>query len=303
MTVDHDAVVVGGGPAGCGAAVFLARYGLDTLVFDRGAAALPRAAFVENYPGFPGGIDPETLRALFHDHLDAAGATLVAETVEAVEHEGGTFRVESADGTVTADYVVAAAWYDGSYLRPVTGDEAFEEHEHHGESHERFAPSYPDADGRTEVDGLYVAAHNDDRNAQAVISAGQGAHVARCLLADHRRDEGFTGGVAPHYDWLRPESELTGEWAERDRWRKWFANEAGDHDLSDERFTELRERYIDRAFETVRTDEAVERLRERGHRRLAEHLDHEAMLDAIDDATIRAYVDALDGGVEALDGD
>lgn len=303
MTVDHDAVVVGGGPAGCGAAVFLARYGLDTVVFDRGAAALPRAAFVENYPGFPAGIDPETLRALFDDHLAEAGATLVSETVETVECEGERFRVETTDRTVTADSVVAAAWYDGSYLRPVLGDDAFEEHDHHGESHERFAPDYPDADGRTPVDGLYVAAHNGNRNAQAAISAGQGAHVARCLLEDHRRDEGFTGGVAPHYDWLRPESELTGEWAERDRWREWFENEAGDHDLADERFAELRERYIDRAFETTRSDEEVARLRERGHRRLAEHLDDEAMLDAIDDETIRGYVDALAGGVEALDGD
>jgi glycine/D-amino acid oxidase-like deaminating enzyme len=303
----HDAVVVGGGPAGCAAAVFLARYGLDTVVFDRGAAALPRAAFVENYPGFPAGIDPETLRALLHDHLEEAGAAVVPETVEAVEHaEWASFRVEMADRTVTADYVVAAAWYDGSYLRPVAGDAAFHWHEHHGEREERFDPEYPDADGRTPVDGLYVAAHNGDRNAQAVISAGQGAHVARCLLEDHRRAEGFTGGVAPHYDWLRPERELTGEWAERDRWREWFENEAGDHDLSEERFEALRERYIDRAFETTRSDEEVEHLREQGHRRLAEHLDDDAMLDAIDDATIRAYLadrPSAAEGVEAGDDD
>jgi hypothetical protein len=302
---DHDVVVVGGGPAGCAAAVFTARYGLDTVVFDRGAAALPRAAYVENYPGFPAGIDVETLRDLLHDHAAEAGCRIVPEPIVAVERpERGPFRVETTERTVTATSVVAAAWYDGSYLRPVVGEAAFERHEHHGEDHERFAPSYPDADGRTPVDRLYVVAPNGHRNAQAIVSAGHGAHVARSLLADHRRAEGVPGGVAAHYDWLRPAAEFTGEWGDRDRWRTWYANEAGDdHGLTDERFAELRERYIDRAFETRRSPAEVERLRERGHRRLAEHLDDDAMLAVIDDDRIRAYLADRSTTGEATDDD
>ncbi|WP_255151541.1 NAD(P)/FAD-dependent oxidoreductase [Halorarius halobius] len=288
---DRDAVVVGGGPAGTTAGVFLARYGLDTVLFDRGAGALPRAAFLENYPGFPAGIDPETLQALLRDHLDEVGCDRIEETVERIDRVDGRFRVETTDRTTTADYVVAAAWYDGSYLRPTTGEAAFHEHVHHGEREERFDPDYPDADGRTPVEGLYAAAPSGDRNDQAIVAAGHGAHVARCLVEDHRRAEGFPEGVAAHYDWLRPDSEFTGEWADRDRWREWFANEAGDHDLSDERFAELRERYIDRAFGTARSDDDVERLRRRGHRRVAEHLDDAAILEAVDDAAIRAYLD------------
>jgi 2-polyprenyl-6-methoxyphenol hydroxylase-like FAD-dependent oxidoreductase len=292
---EYEVAVIGGGPAGSAAGVFTARYGLETVVFDRGPGALPRAAYVENYPGFPAGIDVGTLRDLLHDHLQESGSRLVAETVESVEEDADRFRVVTDSRQITADYVVAAAWYDGSYLRPVVGEEAFHVHEHHGEERERFDPDYPDADGRTPVDGLYVAAPSGDRNDQVAVSVGHGAHVARELLADHRRAEGFPDGVAEHYDWLRPESEFSGEWADRDRWREWFANEAGDHDLTDERFVELRERYIDRAFDTQLSEVEIERRRERGHRRLAEHLDSEAVLDAIDDETIREYVVTMDG--------
>jgi flavin-dependent dehydrogenase len=276
----RDVVVVGGGPAGCSAGVFTARYGLDTLVFDRGNAALQRCAFVENYPGFPGGVDVPTLLDLFRDHAAAAGCDRIEDTVESVERpaddESG-FVVETQDGRrVRASYVLAAAWYDGSYLRPVVGDDAFEAHDHHGETEERFDHEYPDGDGRTAVDGLYVASPAGGRSAQVVVAAGNGAHVARSLLEDHKRERGFPEGVAPHYDWKRPESEFSGEWGDRDRWREWFETEAGDdHGLSDERFAELREAYIDRAFDTKLTDEEIEAKTEAGYHRLLDHVDDE----------------------------
>jgi len=276
---ERDVVVIGGGPAGCSAGVFTARYGLDTLVFDRGKAALQRCAFVENYPGFPGGVDVPTLLALFRDHAREAGCDRIEDTVEAVERpaDGDGFVVATQDGRrVRTDYVLAAAWYDGSYLRPVVGDDGFEAYDHHGETEERFDPEYPDPDGRTPVDGLYVASPADQRSAQVVIAAGNGAHVARGLLEDHKRARGFPAGVAPHYDWKRPESEFAGEWGDRDRWREWFETEAGDdHGLSDDRFAELREAYIDRAFATEMTDEEVEQQTEAGYHRLLDHVDDE----------------------------
>ncbi len=292
---EHDVVVVGGGPTGTGAAVFTARYGLDTVVYDRGNAALARAAYIENYPGFPAGIDTGTLTDLFHDHLDEAGARRIDDLVESVERVEGGFRISPAEGEpITASYVVAAAWYDASYLQPLEEDgEMFEIHEHHGEEHEQLDRSFPDDDGRTPIEHLYVAAPTDGRNAQVVVAAGHGAHVARTVLLDHREAEGLRGGVAPHYDWLRPESEFTGEWGERERWETWFDSELeeGETDLDEDEIEELRDRYIDRAFETRLTDEEITERRERGHRRLADHLDSEAVLDAIDDGEIRAYLE------------
>jgi hypothetical protein len=296
---DHDVVIVGGGPTGCSAAVFTARYGLDTVVFDRGPAALPRCAYLTNYPGFPGGIDIESFRDLLHAHVAAVEADLREEQVTAVERrdEGPGFVVETDAGSeFTAEHVLAAAWYDGSYLRPLGEDAMFELREHHGEAEERFAPDYPDADGRTPVEGLYVASPSD-RSEQAIIAAGNGAHVARSLVEDVRREAGYAGEVASHFDWLRSASEFSGEWAERDRWREWFENELpDDHDLDESRRVELRERYIDDAFETGLSEtEAVERA-ERGRRKLVEALGVERVLDAVDDERLREY---LDGPVQA----
>lgn len=283
MHSDYDVVVVGGGPSGCSAAVFTARYGLDTVVFDRGTAALRRAAYIENYLGFPGGVGIDLLYDLMHDHLVEVGCEYDADLVESVERddEGAErFVVCTQDGrTVTTRYVVAASWYDGEYLRPLGGDEMFEAHEHDGEEHEQFDPDYADHDGRTPIDGLYVVAPAGERNAQAIVAAGQGGHVARCLLADHRSDEGYPDIVDRHYDWLRAEREFSGPWTERERWREWFHDQFDEAEVSDGRLETLRERYIDEAFATKRTDEEVEELERQGQKRLLDHLDDDLILD------------------------
>jgi 2-polyprenyl-6-methoxyphenol hydroxylase-like FAD-dependent oxidoreductase len=283
---DHDVVVVGGGPSGCSAGVFTARYGLDTVIFDRGAAALSRAAYVENYLGFPAGVGIDTLYDLMHDHAHEAGCSYVPDLVASVEYREteddrrGGFVVETQDGrTVTTRYVVAASWYDGEYLRPLGGDEMFERHDHHGEEHEHFDPDYADDDGRTPVEGLYVVAPAGERNAQAIIAAGQGAYVARCLLEDHRHEQGYPDGVDTYYDWIRPDAELTGEWGDRDRWREWFHNQFDEHEASEARLETLREAYIDRAFETSLTEAEVETRERRGQKRLLEQLDDDVVLE------------------------
>ena len=287
----YDVGIVGGGPAGSAAAVFTARYGLDTVVFDRGNAALPRCAYLTNYLGFPAGVDVDVFQDLMHAHVEDTGADIVDEMVTGVERtDDQTFAVTTQAGReITTPHVVAAAWYDGSYLQPLGEDGMFTMQEHHGEREERFDPTYPDDDGRTPIDGLYVAAPAEGRNEQAITAAGHGAHVARSLLEDYRRTEGYAGGVAPHYDWTRSDSEVTGEWADCDRWREWFEREMGDHSLDDEHVATLRESYIDEAFETKLTDEEVDARGDHGLRRLVEVIGEERVLDAVDDSVIQAY--------------
>jgi len=311
---DYDVVVVGGGPAGCSAGVFTARYGLDTVIFDRGISSLRRCAYLQNYLGFPAGIDIETFYALAQDHAETAGCAVVDDLVESVERAGEDFVVEPQTGeSVTADRVIAATRQDGEYLRGLDDDTAmFETHEHDGEEHEHFDRDYADADGRTPIDGLYIASPTGERDVQAIVAAGQGAHVARTLLADSRQQQGYPEGIlANRYDWLRPDAEFEGEWGNRERWREWFDSEVPDDtETSADRLDELRKATIDRAFETHRSDDDIERLTTEGHRRLAEHLDpdivaavvddqrviaqvdDETLLDAVDDERIRSYLTA-----------
>ena len=282
---DRDVVVVGGGPAGCSAGVFTARYGLDTAVFDRGRSSIQRCAHLENYLGFPAGIDIETLYELIHDHAEEAGCAIADDLVESVERADGVdgFVVEPQEGdAVTARRVVAATRYDGEYMRGLDDASAmFEECDHDGETHEAFDREYADHDGETPVEGLYVASPSSEADRQAIVAAGRGARVGLRVVEDIRGERGYPEAVVDHYDWMREESALDDEWSDRDRWREWFDEQLpDDHGLDEDRRVELRERDVDRSFETYLSDDEIERRGARGQRRLLEH---------VDDDLIRAY--------------
>lgn len=286
---DHDVVIVGGGPAGCAAAIFIARYGLDTVIFDRGRSSIQRCAHLENYLGFPAGVDIETLYELMHDHAEEAGCVIVSDLVESVEltTELAGFIVHRQDGNpVTANRVVAATRYDGEYMRGLDDDAAmFEEYEFDGETHETFDSEYSDQDGSTSVDRLYVASPSpEDR--QALIAAGRGARVGLQVVEDIRDDRGYLEGVVDHYDWVRQEAELDVEWSDRDRWREWFDNRLPeDHTLNEDRQVALRERDIDRTLKTYLEPDEIARRAERGQKRLLDHIDDELILEVASDIT------------------
>lgn len=280
---DYDVVVVGGGPAGCSAAVFTARYGLDTIIFDRGRSSIQQCAYVENYLGFPAGVDVETLYGLLHDHAVEAGCELVSDFVELVLHaedETG-FIVKSQDGRrVSARYVVAATRYDGEYIRQLDGGTMFETYEYDGEDCERFDRSYSESDGMTPVDGLYVASPSDEADRQAIVAAGRGARVGLAVIRDARRKEGYPESVADHYDWMRQEATRDDEWSDRDRWREWYDDQRPDNpDVEDVHWQILRERDIDRRLETYLSDDEIAARTEHGQRRLLDHIDDERIIE------------------------
>ncbi|GAA0508813.1 Pyridine nucleotide-disulphide oxidoreductase [Halorubrum aquaticum] len=321
--LDRDVVVVGGGPAGSSAGIFLARGGLDVAVFDRGRSSIARCAHLENYPGFPAGIDVGTFSDLVRDHLRRAGCTVIDDLIESVKPveprrtTGGSnddesassdadglagFRVIPQEGEpVTARRVVAATRYDGEYLRGLDDDAAmFETHEHHGETSEHFDREYADRDGTTPVEGLYVATPSEaDR--QAITAAARGARVGKRVVADARIDEGWWPAAAEGVDWLRREAELDGEWTDRERWVEWFDTHHADApvDPDSDRFLRVREAAIDDARSAYVDAEAIESRAAAGHRAVAERLDPsavvdahgpDAVLEALDDDAIVEYV-------------
>ncbi|WP_436936064.1 NAD(P)/FAD-dependent oxidoreductase [Halovenus marina] len=305
---DHDVAIVGGGPAGCSAGVFIAREGLETVIFDRGRSSLKQCAHLENYLGFPAGIDIETFYDLIHDHADAAGCEIVSGLVESVERtEGGDgFALELQEGErVTARRVVAATRYDGEYLRGLDDTEAmFETHEHGSETHERFDREYADDDGTTPVDGLYVASPSTAADTQAVMAAGRGARVAWQVITDARVDSGWWEAVADGVDWVRREAQLDEEWHDREQWVEWFDDHYGADapvDPDSGRYERVRKAAIDESRSTYIEPAERQSRAERAHRAVADHLDPaavtaqfdaETLLDALEDEQIREYLDS-----------
>lgn len=303
--LDYDVVVVGGGPAGCSAGVFTARYGLDTAVFDRGRSSIQRCAYLENYLGFPAGIDIEMLYELMHDHAETAGCDLVSELVESVEARDaaqGFLVTTQEEREVTARRVIAATRYDGEYLRGLDADEAmFETRDHDDEEHEYFDRSYADHDGRTQVDGLYVASPSKEADRQAIMAAGRGGRVAHTVLTDAREARGFPDDVSSHYDWVRREAERSDEWSDPDRWRQHFDERTpDDHEIGENRYVALRDAEVDRRLDSYVGENEIDRRGDVGQERLAARLDDEVILaqadletslEAVDDAVL---IDAVD---------
>ncbi|MEM4782383.1 MAG: FAD-dependent oxidoreductase, partial [Halalkalicoccus sp.] len=181
---------VGAGPAGCAAAVFCARAGLETVVVADGRSTLGKCAYVENYLGFPAGIEPAALLELSREHVREAGCELREATVEAIRDAGEGFTVELDDGSFHAGSVVAASWAESAYL-----DELGVETEPEEPGPVDVIPT--DADGRTTVEGVYAAGRITSAHHQALVNAGDGARVALTLINE----------VVPGFynDWVAPE--------------------------------------------------------------------------------------------------
>src|SRR6266436_4415386 len=108
----YDLVVVGGGPAGLGAAVYGASEGLRTVLVERTAAGgqAGQSSRIENYLGFPDGVSGAQLTDRARRQAAKFGAeVLTTREVTGLEVRGPARRVTFADGTfIDAQTVILA---------------------------------------------------------------------------------------------------------------------------------------------------------------------------------------------------
>ncbi|MFC5366713.1 FAD-dependent oxidoreductase [Salinirubrum litoreum] len=99
-------IVVGGGAAGLSAALFTAKNGLETTVFDTDKTWLHKAHLF-NYLGIDSKDGTEFLEDA-REQVDDFGVDRHAEEVTAVEHDGSEFVVTTESGEHAGDYLVLA---------------------------------------------------------------------------------------------------------------------------------------------------------------------------------------------------
>ena len=99
--MQYDAVVIGAGPAGITAALYLVRSGVSVALIENGAPGgqVLSTAEIENYPGFPKGVKGWELADLFDAHLAGYPVDRVrGEVASVASAEGGIFRIALTEG-------------------------------------------------------------------------------------------------------------------------------------------------------------------------------------------------------------
>jgi len=107
----REAIVIGSGPSGYTAAIYLARAGLQPLVFEgsvTAGGALMNTTDVENYPGFPDGVMGPQLMDDLRKQAERFGAELVTDDATAVELAGEVKTVKVGETEYRARTVVLA---------------------------------------------------------------------------------------------------------------------------------------------------------------------------------------------------
>ena len=94
----QDCVIVGAGPAGLTAALYMARYLRRPLVLHDGAARAARIPESFNVPGHPGGISGADLLARMTEHAERYGARLVEARIDQASRAGDLFVLRAKDG-------------------------------------------------------------------------------------------------------------------------------------------------------------------------------------------------------------
>ncbi len=81
-----DVLIIGAGPAGFTAAIYAARFGLETLILSKDLGGnMALTDLIENYPGFPEGISGSELTARMHEHVKRLGVDIVFDEVERID--------------------------------------------------------------------------------------------------------------------------------------------------------------------------------------------------------------------------
>lgn len=164
-------IVIGDGPAGLSAALFLAKNGHDAVIYAQDNTAMHYAQ-LHNYLGVAD-IPGSEFQRIARDQARVHGAQLRDEEVTEVTRVGEGFTVRAADGGEdSSDYLVLTAGKSGLRLAEQLGAQQGEQ------------GVAVDGDGRTSVDRVYAAGRlTRARRSQAIISAGVGAAAALDILA------------------------------------------------------------------------------------------------------------------------
>lgn len=106
----NDVGIIGGGPAGISASIYLKRAGFKITLFEKNTIGglLLNANFIENYPGFPDGIKGKKLGDLLKNHLTKWDIKIVNKEIKSINKENDNFILKTNDSETKFKSIIIA---------------------------------------------------------------------------------------------------------------------------------------------------------------------------------------------------
>ncbi|MCI6583567.1 MAG: thioredoxin-disulfide reductase [Mobiluncus porci] len=175
----YDVIIIGSGPSGYTAGIYASRAALKTLIVagsvDTGGMLMNTTA-VENYPGFPEGVQGPDLMDMMREQAERFGSELVYEDATELDLRGDIKTVTTDEGTYQAKAVIIATG-SGYRTLDVPGEE---KHVGHGVSY------CATCDGFFFRDQPIMVVGGGD---SAMEEATYLTHFGSSVTVVHRRDE------------------------------------------------------------------------------------------------------------------
>ena len=112
-------LILGGGPAGFTAAIYASRANLSPIVYEgiQPGGQLTTTTIVENFPGFPGGVDANTLMENMREQARSFGADVRQGTATAVDLSKRPYKITiDEEKEIEADTLIIATGAQARYL-------------------------------------------------------------------------------------------------------------------------------------------------------------------------------------------
>jgi len=114
-----NCLIIGGGPAGYTAAIYAARAAMNPVLFEgtQPGGQLTTTTMIENFPGFPGGVDANTLMADMKKQASELGADIRSGVITDVNLDSKPYQVTvNRETEITADAIIIATGAKAKYL-------------------------------------------------------------------------------------------------------------------------------------------------------------------------------------------
>lgn len=114
----YDLIIIGSGPAGLTAAIYATRADLKTLVIAgvKSGGQLMLTTLVENFPGFPDGVQGPELMANMRKQAEKFGAEFVNDDIASADFTSKPFKVTVGDKTYEGKAVIIATGAENKWL-------------------------------------------------------------------------------------------------------------------------------------------------------------------------------------------